>query len=72
MQVATVTRRDPLTALENHRKPCRRAVDLMIAAIAAELPLYTTNPGDFVGLDHLVTEIPVTRPEVPNERQPAQ
>jgi predicted nucleic acid-binding protein len=61
------------------RKPRRRAADLMIAstAIAAELPLYTTNPGDFVGLDHLVTVIPVTvipvtRPEVPNERQPAQ
>lgn len=52
------------------RKPRRRAVDLMIAAtaIAAELPLYTTNPGDFAGLDHLVTVISVTRPEVPNER----
>ena len=52
------------------RKPRRRAVDLMIAAtaIAAELPLYTTNPGDFAGLDHLVTVIPVTGPEVPNER----
>ena len=37
------------------RKPRRRAVDLMIAAtaIAAELPLYTTNPDDFAGLDHL-------------------
>jgi predicted nucleic acid-binding protein len=53
------------------RKPRRRAVDLMIAAtaIAAELPLYTTNPGDFVGLDHLATVVPVTRPDVPNERQ---
>jgi predicted nucleic acid-binding protein len=52
------------------RKPRRRAVDLMIAAtaIAAELPLYTTNPSDFVGLDRLVTVIHVTRPEVPNER----
>jgi len=51
------------------RKPAA-AVDLMIAAtaIAAELPLYTTNPGDFAGLDHLVTVIPVTRPEVPGER----
>jgi hypothetical protein len=40
----------------------------MIAAtgIVAELPLYTTNPDDFVGLDHLVTVISVTRPEVPN------
>jgi predicted nucleic acid-binding protein len=56
------------------RKPRRRAVDLMIAAtaIAAELPLYTTNPGDFAGLDHLVTVIPVARPEVPNERQPGR
>jgi predicted nucleic acid-binding protein len=52
------------------RKPRRRAVDLMIAAtaIAAELTLYTTNPGDFAGLDHLVMVIPVTRPEVPGER----
>ena len=52
------------------RKSRRRAVDLMIAAtaIAAELPLYTTNPGDFAGLDHLVTVIPLTRPEVPDER----
>ena len=56
------------------RKPRRRAVDLMIAAtaIVAELPLYTTNPDDFVGLDHLVTVIPVTRPEVPNERHSGQ
>ena len=53
------------------RKPRRRAVDLMIAAtaIAAELPLYTTNPDDFAGLEHLVTVIHVTRPAVPNERQ---
>jgi predicted nucleic acid-binding protein len=56
------------------RKPRRRAVDLMIAAtaIAAELPLYTTNPDDFAGLEHLVTVIPITRPEIPNERQPAR
>jgi predicted nucleic acid-binding protein len=56
------------------RKPRRRTADLMIAAtaITAELPLYTTNPGDFTGLDHLVTVIPVTRPEVLNERQPGR
>ena len=53
------------------RKPRRRAVDLMIAAtaIAAGLPLYTTNPDDFAGLEHLVTVIQVTRPAVPNERR---
>jgi len=56
------------------RKPPRRAVDLMIAAtaIAAELPLYTTNPDDFAGLSHLVSVVPVTRPEAPNERQAAR
>ena len=56
------------------RKPRRRAVDLMIAAtaIAAELPLYTTNPDDFAGLSHLVSVVPVTRPGVPNERQAAR
>lgn len=52
------------------RKPRRRALDLMIAAtaMAAGLPLFTTNPDDFAGLDQLVTVIPVTRPEVPQER----
>lgn len=46
------------------RKPRRRAADLMIAAtaIAAELPLYTTNPDDFAGLDGLLTVIPVRHP----------
>lgn len=48
------------------RKPRRRALDLMIAAtaIAAGLPLFTTNPDDFAGLDQLVTVVPVSRPEV--------
>ena len=56
------------------RKPRRRALDLMIAAtaIAAELPLYTTNPNDFAALGHLVTVIPVTRPDIQNERGPAR
>ncbi|HEY1968637.1 MAG TPA: type II toxin-antitoxin system VapC family toxin [Pseudonocardia sp.] len=47
------------------RKPRRRIADLMIAsiAIAEELPLFTTNPGDFVGLDTLLTIVPVRRPE---------
>ena len=51
------------------RKPRRRAVELMIAAtaIAEELPLYTTNPGGFDGLQDLLTVVPVTRPVVPHE-----
>jgi predicted nucleic acid-binding protein len=53
------------------RKPRRRATDLMIAAtaMAASLPLYTTNPSDFSGLDRLLAVVPVTRPAVPSERQ---
>ena len=37
------------------RKPSARAYDAMIAAIAIanELPLYTCNPSDFVGIDGL-------------------
>jgi predicted nucleic acid-binding protein len=46
------------------RKPRRRIADLMIAsiAIAEDLPLYTTNPHDFTGLEHLLIIVPVTRP----------
>ena len=46
------------------RTPRRRALDLMIAATAAvhRLPVYTTNPADFVGLDGLVEVVPVPRP----------
>ncbi|MDT0407963.1 MULTISPECIES: type II toxin-antitoxin system VapC family toxin [Streptomyces] len=51
------------------RKPRRRVADLMIAAIAVAegLPLFTTNPDDFKGLDGLLTIVPVTRPAVPHE-----
>ncbi|WP_407560453.1 type II toxin-antitoxin system VapC family toxin [Streptomyces sp. 184] len=50
------------------RKPRRRVADLMIAsiAIAVDLPLYTTNPDDFRGLDDILTIMPVSRPEVPH------
>lgn len=43
------------------RKPRGRLADLMIASIAHAngLPLHTANPDDFVGLDDLVTVIPV-------------
>ncbi|MFD7159126.1 type II toxin-antitoxin system VapC family toxin [Kribbella sp. NPDC059898] len=47
------------------RKPRRRVADLMIAsiAIAEDIPLFTTNPDDFKGLDDLLTVVPVTRPK---------
>jgi predicted nucleic acid-binding protein len=46
------------------RSPRGRVADLMIASVAAanELPLYTTNPDDFAGLDGIVDVIPVPRP----------
>jgi predicted nucleic acid-binding protein len=49
------------------RKPRRRMADLMIAAIAiaAELPLFTTSPDDFAGLETLLTVVPVGRPRIP-------
>lgn len=49
------------------RKPRRRVADLMIAAIAIaeDIPLFTTNPDDFKGLDDLLTVVPVTRPRTP-------
>lgn len=56
--------------ISSGRKPRRRVADLMIAAIAiAEgLPLFTTNPDDFKGLDGLLTVVPVTRPQVLHDR----
>jgi predicted nucleic acid-binding protein len=52
------------------RRPRRRTADLMIAAtaIAAGLPLFTTNAGDFAGLEGVLATVPVTRPQVPRER----
>jgi predicted nucleic acid-binding protein len=50
--------------LATGRQPRRRLADLMIASTAAanRLPLYTTNPGDFIGLDAHVVIIPVPHP----------
>jgi predicted nucleic acid-binding protein len=49
------------------RKPRHRVADLMIAAIAIaeDLPLFTTNPDDFKGLEDLLTIVPITRPSLP-------
>jgi hypothetical protein len=46
--------------------------DLMIAAtaISEDLPLYTTNPGDYAGLEKLVRIVPLTRPPLPHEKRP--
>lgn len=46
------------------RTPRRRVADLMIASVAAanRLPLYTTNPDAFAGLDGLVSVVAVPRP----------
>jgi predicted nucleic acid-binding protein len=51
------------------RKPGRRVVDLMIAstAMAERLPLFTTNPDDFAGLEALISIVPVTRPATPHD-----
>jgi len=52
------------------RTPRCRTAGLMIAstAIAAGLPLFTMNPGDFAGLTGLLRVVPVTRPQLPKER----
>ena len=52
------------------RTPRRRIADLMIAsiAIAEDLPLFTTNPDDFAGLEHLLAIVAVTRPDPPQPR----
>ena len=46
----------------------------MIAAtaIAEDLPLYTTNPGAYAGLEKLIRVVPVTRPPLPQEKKPSR
>lgn len=43
------------------RQPRPRRMDLMIAAVAVahRLPLYTANPDDYLGLDTVLTVVPV-------------
>ena len=46
------------------RSPRARVADQLIAATAASrgVPLYTTNPGDFAGLEKILPVVPVRRP----------
>jgi predicted nucleic acid-binding protein len=46
------------------RKPRGRVADLMIASVAAanRLPLFTTNPDDFRGLESVLMVVPVPVP----------
>jgi predicted nucleic acid-binding protein len=69
-EAARIFGRVTAAVIASGRRPRRRVVDLMIAstAIAERLPLFTTNPDDFAGLEALVSIVPVTRPEVPHER----
>ena len=47
------------------RSPRRRVADLMIASVAMAqgIPLFTTNPDDFAGLEALVDVVAVARPD---------
>jgi predicted nucleic acid-binding protein len=69
-EAARIFGRVTAAVIASGRKPRRRTADLMIAAtaIAEGLPLFTTNPDDFTGLDDLMRIVPVTRPPVPHER----
>lgn len=73
-EAARIVGRVTAAVITTGRKPRRRIADLLIAAtaIAEGLPLFTTNPGDFRGLDTLLPVIPVTRPSVPHERSPGR
>lgn len=46
------------------RKPRGRVADLMIASVAAanKLPVFTTNPSDFRGLEAILAIVPVPIP----------
>jgi len=67
-EAARIYGRLTAAVIASGRKPRRRVVDLMIAstAVAERMPLFTTNPGDFTGLETLIEIVPVTRPAVPD------
>jgi predicted nucleic acid-binding protein len=69
-EAARIYGRVAAAVIGSGRKPRRRVADLMIAstAVAEGLPLFTTNPKDFTGLDGLLAIVPVNRPAPPHER----
>jgi predicted nucleic acid-binding protein len=71
-EAARVYGRLSATVVAAGRKPRRRTADLMIAAtaVAENLPLFTTNPGDYTGLERLLRVVPVTRPPLPHDKKP--
>jgi hypothetical protein len=68
-EAARIYGRVAAAVITSGRRPRRRLADLMIASIAVAegLPLFTTNPKDFTGLDSLLTIVPVNRPTPPHE-----
>lgn len=66
-EAARIYGRVAAAVVASGRSPRRRIADLLIAAtaIAEQLPLFTTNPDDFLGLDTILDIVPVTRPSVP-------
>ncbi len=71
VEAARIYGRVVAAVVAHGRKPRRRTADLMIAAtaIAEGLPVFTTNPADFSGLETLTPIIAVSRPPaVPSER----
>jgi predicted nucleic acid-binding protein len=68
-EAARIYGRVAATVIGAGRKPRGRLADLLIAsiAIAEGLPLFTTNPTDFAGLDTLLTIVPVDFPALPHE-----
>lgn len=69
-ETARIYGRVAAAVIATGRKPRGRIADLMIAsvAIAEGLPLFTTNPKDFSGLESLLTMVTVSRPPLPPER----
>jgi predicted nucleic acid-binding protein len=64
VEAARVCGRVTAAVVATGAKPRWRIAGLMIAAtaVAEDLPLFTTNPADYAGLDKLVRVLSVTRP----------